>query len=288
MANKHDPEFTKHLATILIGARGMGEWGTEKGILDYKQLRLTIPARQAEVQKAVKLGMSQRQAAKLFGVSHTQIAKDIGGNKVANTGNKVSTRDEDEAASRARNAELKLVQPALIVKRYGTIVIDPPWHMEKIKRDERPNQVDFDYPTMTEEELVGFPVPAIAAEDCHLFCWATHKHLPAALRLISAWGFRYVLLMTWHKPGGFQPHGLPQYNSEFVIYARCGSAKFCDTQAFNTCFQGERREHSRKPDEFYNTIRRVTDGDRIDVFSREAREGFDQYGNEQDKYSKAI
>ena len=34
----------------------------------------------------------------------------------------------------------------LIVKRYGTIVIDPPWHMEKIKRDEaRPNQVDFDY-----------------------------------------------------------------------------------------------------------------------------------------------
>ena len=31
--------------------------------------------------------------------------------------------------------------------KYRTIVIDPPWDMEKIQRDLAPNQVDFDYPT---------------------------------------------------------------------------------------------------------------------------------------------
>jgi len=36
---------------------------------------------------------------------------------------------------------------------YDVIVIDPPWPMEKIERDVRPNQVAFDYPTMSEDEL---------------------------------------------------------------------------------------------------------------------------------------
>lgn len=170
---------------------------------------------------------------------------------------------------------------------YGCIVIDPPWKMEKIERDERPNQAAFDYPTMDEVELSDFAVESIAADDCHLFCWTTHKHLPMALRLLEAWGFRYVCTMVWHKPGGFQPVGLPQYNCEFVLYARRGSPKFKSTKDFSVCFNAPRREHSRKPDEFYDVIKRVTDDNqkRIDVFSREAREGFYQYGNEIGKFA---
>jgi N6-adenosine-specific RNA methylase IME4 len=46
---------------------------------------------------------------------------------------------------------------------YHTIVIDPPWRMEKIEREVRPNQVGFDYPTMDEEQLAAFPLPDMAA-----------------------------------------------------------------------------------------------------------------------------
>ena len=171
--------------------------------------------------------------------------------------------------------------------KFSTIVIDPPWPMEKIERDVREHQVAFDYPIMSEEQLAAFPLADIAADDCHLFCWTTHKFLPMSLRLLDAWGFRYVLAMVWHKPGGFQPFGLPQYNCEFAIYARRGTPTFADTKAFNACFQAPRREHSRKPDEFYDVIRRVTTGPRIDVFSREARDGFEQYGNETSKFEAA-
>jgi N6-adenosine-specific RNA methylase IME4 len=188
-------------------------------------------------------------------------------------------------ARRAEIVRLKEEAPALPDGQYGVIVIDPPWQMEKIERDVRPNQVAFDYPTMDEQELAAFGVPTIAGPDCHLYCWTTHKHLPMALRLIEAWGFRYVMTHVWHKPGGFQPIGLPQYNCEFVVYARKGSPKFVDTRSFFACFEAPRREHSRKPDAFYDIIRRVTDGPRIDVFSRESREGFDQFGNESDKFS---
>ena len=194
--------------------------------------------------------------------------------------------------ARQRSAELAIVasqKPPPPEGRYSVIVIDPPWPMLKIGRDVRPNQVEFEYPTMTEDELreFGSIVSDMAADDCHLFLWTTQKFLPMGFRLLEAWGFKYVLEMVWRKSGGFQPIGLPQYNCEFVLYARRGSPSFVDTKAFDCCFDAPRREHSRKPDYFYDLVRRVTDGPRIDVFSREKRNGFDQYGNEADKFAKA-
>lgn len=178
-----------------------------------------------------------------------------------------------------------------IAGKYDCIVIDPPWPMEKIERVVAPNQtseeITFDYPTMTEAELVEFGqniLNTVLADDCHIFVWTTQKFNPMAMRLIDQWGLRYVLDMVWHKNGGFQPFGLPQYNCEFVVYARRGAPKFIDTKNFFCCFEGERREHSRKPDEFYNTIKRVTGGRRLDMFSRGEHDGFDQWGNQTMKF----
>src|SRR5579859_4574848 len=173
---------------------------------------------------------------------------------------------------------------------FGVVVIDPPWKMQKIDRDVRPNQDAFDYPTMTEDEIEKFwrdEMPDRLEPDCHLFMWTTQKHWPAAMRLVDSFGFNYVLTMVWHKSGGFQPIGLPQYNCEFVVYARKGAPVFVDTKDFDCCFSAPRREHSRKPDFFYDTIRRVTGGSRVDVFSREPRDGFAQFGNEIEKFAGA-
>lgn len=198
-------------------------------------------------------------------------------------------REQRVEENRERRAAEKAAAVAIPLPagKYRCIVIDPPWEMEKIVRDNRPNAVNFgfEYPTMTEAELAAFDVAGMADDDCHLFCWTTQKHLPSALSLVETWGFRYVLCMVWHKPGGFQPYNLPQFNCEFAIYARRGSPEFVDTKAFSTCFQAPRREHSRKPDEFYALIERVTAGPRIDVFSREPRPGFDQFGNETGKFA---
>lgn len=181
-------------------------------------------------------------------------------------------RELDEVAARA---------PQSIDGTFDVLVIDPPWPMEKIERDARPNQVAFGYPTMTSDELLSWSMPAEkAADDAHIFVWTTHRFLPLALECVEAWGFRYVLTMVWHKPGGFQPVGLPQFNCEFVIYARKGSPAFVDTKAFATCFNAERGAHSEKPEEFYELLRRVTAGRRLDLFNRRMIDGFIGWGNE--------
>jgi N6-adenosine-specific RNA methylase IME4 len=203
--------------------------------------------------------------------------------KPANTAKVVQAAKKKE--NRKANAALKKTNSALpqIDRKYHCIIIDSPWPMKKIDRAERKNQTDFDYPTMTEAELAAFKIPA--ADDCHLFVWTTQKYLPMALGLLKPWGFKYVLTFVWHKPGGMQPFGLPQYNCEFAVYARKGAPQFIETTSFNTCFDAARREHSRKPDEFYDVVTRVCDGPRIDIFSREPRVGFDQYGNETLKFN---
>lgn len=190
-----------------------------------------------------------------------------------------------QAKTEMKRAEVKHRLEDIVVREveaptglFDVIVIDPPWAMEKIERDVRPNQTGFDYPTMSEQELATLDIPA--DEHCHMWLWTTHKFFPMALRLLEAWKFKYVCTFVWHKPGGFQPIGLPQYNCEFAIYARKGTPQFVDTKEFNVCFDAPRGAHSEKPDAFYDVIRRVTGGRRLDMFNRRAIDGFSTWGNE--------
>lgn len=170
----------------------------------------------------------------------------------------------------------KEVQPSTGL--YDVIVIDPPWQMEKIEREVAPNQVGFDYPTMTIDEIKAMDLPA--EENCHVFMWITQKHHRHGFEIFDAWGVNFICEFVWHKNGGFQPFGLPQFNHEYVMYGRIGTPTFIDFKNFFTCFNANRTGHSAKPEEFYDTIRRVTAGKRIDIFNRRKIEGYDTWGNQ--------
>ena len=174
---------------------------------------------------------------------------------------------------------------------FDVVVCDPPWPLARMERACAPNQSAWDYPVMEPPAIVDFWLTQMEprlAPDVHLFMWTTQKWLEPAWQVARDIGFNPILTMVWHKPGGFQPWGLPQYNGEFIVYARKGNPMFIDSKNFFCVFKAPRREMSRKPDEFYDTIRRVTDGNRIDVFSREPREGFAQYGDEIGKFGEPV
>lgn len=191
-------------------------------------------------------------------------------------------REVRREQQRERIEQLREKGADIPIGKYSCLIVDPPWPMQKIERDVRPNQVEFDYPTMSEDELKVFPLPDWTADDCHLYLWTTQKHLPLALRLAEHWGFKYQCLMTWVKNVGFTPFSW-MYSTEHVLFCTKGNLPLL-ALGKRLDFSAKVREHSRKPDEFYDLVREVSPGPRLDVFSREKRDGFEQYGNEVEKY----
>jgi N6-adenosine-specific RNA methylase IME4 len=182
-------------------------------------------------------------------------------------------------AQRAHLESIEVREAKALEGVFDVVVIDPPWPMQKIEMDARPNQpAELDYPTMSLEEIGALEIPC--ADDAHVFLWTTHRFLPAAFELLEKWGLKYVCCFGWRKPGGFQPIGLPQYNCEFLVYSRRGTPEFLDTRDFSVCFEAPRGKHSEKPELFYSILRRVTAGRRADLFSRREIEGFETWGNE--------
>ncbi|MCL2476293.1 MT-A70 family methyltransferase [Candidatus Bathycorpusculum sp.] len=177
--------------------------------------------------------------------------------------------------------DIKRKEVQAVAGLYDVVVLDPPWPMKKIELDERPCQtVELDYPTMSLEEIAALKLPL--AEDCHVFLWTTQKYLPYAFELLEKWGLKYVYAHVWHKSAGMRPFNLPWYNCEFALYARRGTPQFTNNKNFQTCFDAKNGVHSEKPAEFYDMIRGVTAGRRLDMFSRRSIEGFDAWGNEVD------
>jgi N6-adenosine-specific RNA methylase IME4/ParB-like chromosome segregation protein Spo0J len=171
-------------------------------------------------------------------------------------------------AYRAKVIEIKAIEAQEIRGVYGTIVMDPPWNVKW----------RTPYPKMSVDEIIGVKPPC--ADDSHVFLWTIQEFLPYAFEVIKAWGLEYVCTFVWKKNRGQKPERFPTYNCEFVLYCRKGRPRFVDTKKFKVCFEALAKAHSEKPEEFYETLRRVTDGRRLDMYNRRPIEGFDVWGNE--------
>ena len=156
--------------------------------------------------------------------------------------------------------------------RFTVIVSDPPWDVDRVP-----------YATMTVKEIARYHKVLLtekAADCCRLFLWTTEEFLPSTYKMIEEWGWKYETTMVWHKTGGHQHPNRPQYNLEFVVVASRGSPEYADIRNFFACFNAHRRDHSRKPDEFYEAIARATNGPRLELFARSPHAGFERHGNE--------
>jgi N6-adenosine-specific RNA methylase IME4 len=177
-----------------------------------------------------------------------------------------------------RRAELAAIPPAPPLPKgtYRTISSDPPWSYGKTGDWGDGLAADV-FPTMETEEIAALPIGELAAADSHLYLWAPVSKLPDAVGVCQAWGFRYVSLLTWVKPG----LGLGRYwrvSTEHVVFGIRGSLQ--TTPNLRNWFEAPRRRHSAKPDEFFDLVEQASPGPYLELFARRRRRGWDAWGNE--------
>ena len=159
-------------------------------------------------------------------------------------------------------------------KRYRTILADPPWDIQQRGH----LGAERHYPLMRLEEICSLGVERLAMDDAHLWLWSPNAAVPAAHQVISAWGFRYVSVLTWVKPR----LGLGVYlrnSSEQLLFAVRGSAPV-QFRSQPTWLFAPVQDHSHKPEEIYAIIERCSPGPYLELFARRRRPGWDAFGNE--------
>ena len=164
-------------------------------------------------------------------------------------------------------------------KKYNVIYADPPWEVKKLIRKVRPNQVEFDYPTMKLEDIKSLKVKDICEENCVLFLWTTHAYLPKAFEVMDAWGFKYQRTITWDKQNGMCLFGF-HHRTEFLLFGYKGKIQmYPKRKAFPTIIQAKSKYHSHKPQIFRDLIAPFGDK-KLEMFARIVPDGWDVWGNE--------
>ncbi len=166
------------------------------------------------------------------------------------------------------------------MKKYQIIYADPPWKIGSMRmKKARPN-AKLPYKRMSLEEIKALPVKEISDENCGLFLWTTHTFLPKAFEVVEAWGFKYHCCITWDKTNGIPCWGFKR-RTEFILYGYKGLINVNQRGRFiHTLFTEKLTTHSTKPKGFYDILENNTPKPRIELFSRERREGWDVWGNE--------
>ena len=172
-------------------------------------------------------------------------------------------------------------------KKYSVIYADPPWKYKNTSPPCLPSKspntclVEYYYPTMTIQEIKELQVQELCEKNCVLFLWATTPAIQEGLEVVKAWGFNYKTMITWEKTNNDCMGYWFRVCTEHLIVAVKGNIKaFRDME--RTCYHEKRGKHSKKPDHFYEIIERVTTGNRVELFARQKRRGWDIWGNELD------
>jgi N6-adenosine-specific RNA methylase IME4 len=168
---------------------------------------------------------------------------------------------------------------------YGVIYADPPWHFKTWSNNGRGRTADAWYDTMSIGDIKQLPVAEYAAPDCVLLLWTIDPFLEVAFDVIKAWGFEFKTVgFYWVKTNkdGSPFMGLGRWtrlNPEQCLLATRGQPKRL-AGGVRKLITSPRREHSRKPEEAYPRIEQLVAGPYLELFARESRAGWDNWGNE--------
>ncbi len=257
--------------------------------------RAMVAARLATMEKGTNqhaqiCAPSQNQAAEMLNVSRRMVQD---ARKVHETGTPETIRAVESGelpihrvmtASKREERFQEITKtcegtPAMPNKKYAVVYADPPWRYEHIKTESR--AIENNYPTMSLEDICALPIAKIGNTPSILFLWATTPKLEEALQVINAWGYKYRTSMVWAKDRIGMGYWVRNQHELLLICTKGEMPVPAASASISSLVNSPRSEHSKKPEIFYEIIEKMfPDLPKIELFCREAREGWGAWGNQ--------
>lgn len=171
-------------------------------------------------------------------------------------------------------------EPLRVPVRFPVLYADPPWQYEHSRSDSR--VIENQYPTMTLDAICALPVTDIATPDAVLFLWTTSPKLAESMKVIEAWGFVYRTCMVWDKDRIGMGYYFRQQHELLLVAVRGDLPVPLPENRPPSVLRVKRNEmHSEKPIEVYGMIEGMyPDFARVELFARNRRDGWAQWGNQ--------
>lgn len=176
---------------------------------------------------------------------------------------------------------------------YDLIYADPPWDYENWNKKWHQEHAESrwagrKYGLMTEEELKSLPINELASKDAVLFMWSISTMIPAALRVMESWGFKYKTVgFGWVKKNKIADSlfwGMGFYtrsNLEVCLLGIKGKPLPRVSRSVHQIINTPVMKHSQKPPEARDRIVQLFgDRPRVELFAREKVNGWDSWGDE--------
>lgn len=176
----------------------------------------------------------------------------------------------------------RLPSPPLPKLESQVLYADPPWSYHNEGFEE--SATNF-YPTLSLKEICDFTdkdgkkVTQLTTDKAVLFLWVTYPLADEGFEVIKAWGFEYKAQMVWIKNKTLPIGWWVKPRHELLYIAAKGEAAFPAVK-FDSIFEYEATEHSKKPAIVYEWIEQMYTGPYIELFARNTRPGWESWGNQ--------
>jgi len=184
---------------------------------------------------------------------------------------------------------------------FDLVVADPPWPFKTYSQKGITKSPEAHYRTMSMDDIAALPMRNLFSETGVLLLWCTFPLIIEQGMVARHWGFEVKTGGVWQRTAS----GKIRWGTGYVQRSGCepylvctlpganvsggkGCLNFIETLDGASC-DGLAREHSRKPDEFYEMCERLSPGARrCELFSRVRRSGWHAFGDQIDKFARAL
>ena len=190
---------------------------------------------------------------------------------------------EKRDAAQKNASKLSNKRVPLPLRKFSVILADPPWNYGSQTIPPSNIAPQSHYLTASTTKIAALPIKELALDNAVLFLWVPSSLIPDGLKVMEAWGFKYVTSAVWVKRRHVVSPGPFLQKHEPMLIGKRGKGLTKPAKQPMSVIQDDEGKlaHSQKPAVVHDMIDAMYPRHpKVELYARRAQPGWEAWGNE--------